>query len=305
MDDSRLGTESIADNSLKEICNNEIDATDSGMTTGIMFASNRFGVLSGAKISGNKLYGVDEEGIAFDGFGNDEDLCPTICIGSLSSVTNDTDGRIKIGFGNMAQKLGGIVIGMTISERDDWGKFRLSFNYGTGADGLIARIHSFDDLTNTMKLDLFVNASTINISGVFAVQAGFYNCEISHNEIFGSYGADHTYGIGISLWLNCCGFSVRNNNISGMPRGINVAGGLMLSLYETIAWHNEIAGNNIMGSYNEDAIMVRGVYGSRSYQYGNKVHDNYLQAGNIVMQKQRDFIFRNNRSRNGVAKFTP
>ena len=88
------GVNDVHDNSAIEISNNDISATDVGMVTGIMFASNRRGAISGARVFGNKLSGVEEEGIAFDGFGNNDGLCPTLCIGTLSSVSNDADDRL-------------------------------------------------------------------------------------------------------------------------------------------------------------------------------------------------------------------
>ncbi|HAS16407.1 MAG TPA: hypothetical protein DCR39_00520 [Nitrospiraceae bacterium] len=303
--DSISGAKSFDDNGKIDVSNNVIDASLFGAITGIFFSASRYGVISGAVVANNKLYGIDEEGIAFDGYGNDEGLCPTICTGTLSAATNDAAGRLVVTFGSMQHVLVSGIDQCLVSGRDDWHKFRFSFNRATGQDGLIARIHSFDHLTNSLILDIPIAANTVSLSGIFSVQAGFYNCDISHNEIFGSYGADPTYGVGISLWLNCCGFSVKNNLVSGMSKGINVCGGLMLSLWETIAWHNEISGNNLMGIYNTEALAVKGIYGSQSYQYGNKVHDNYLQSGDIVMQKQKDFIFHDNYSKTGVAKFTP
>jgi hypothetical protein len=82
------------------IQNNYILSNTTASTTGIFVAGNRqFPWI--VNISGNTVINTTEEGISFDGFGNNAGLCPTICNGNFGALSNDSNGRLVVGMDNM------------------------------------------------------------------------------------------------------------------------------------------------------------------------------------------------------------
>lgn len=64
--------------------------------TGILVGSNRLAPVRNLVMDWNEVHNNTEEAIAIDGFGNDISLCPCICNGRLTSITNDANGRVVI-----------------------------------------------------------------------------------------------------------------------------------------------------------------------------------------------------------------
>ena len=281
-----------------EIKDNEFSAVN-GATVGIALNLNREYPITNPVVSGNTIDGISEEGIAIDGFGNNETLANTICTGTITSAANDGDGRLVIGFGNMQYVTGGTPTPSPISLRDDWTVFKLTMDKETGNDGQLIDIHSFDSGSNTMTLNTRILASSVLLAGEYSVQNGVFGAVIENNTIFNGYGS---ISVGISLYLGCYGAQVRGNRMSNLNRGVLVAGAKILSLYNSNSWNNSIY-DNIIDSPTGVAMELLGLFSSTAKQYGNSVYNNTCRGGDIYITNQYDFNAHNNKMTTGKVVF--
>lgn len=192
-----------------------------------------------------------------------------------------------------------------VSARADWKNFYFIFSENTGADGTIAEIHGYDAAANTITLNLFRNANTFTTGNTTwaGVHAGFFGGSITNNQIYGAgnndnAGAGATNSTGISLWINTFHFKVDNNIVSGTGKGIIVGGGLMLSTYHALAYHNTITNNtfalcNGKTDIDNAAISIVGTY-SGLPQIGNRISGNRLVRGRLSLLNQRDYACEDN-----------
>lgn len=279
-----------------------------GGTTGIFFGSNRDLPIENVLVERNILRNQKEESISFDGFGNNAGLCPVICNGEITSAANDASGRLVI----VADMLyhDGVTPNQPspLSLRNDWTKFKFSFGEGSGQEGVIARIYAFDDVTNELTLDLYTAAADVTIGGDCGVQAGFFNCAVRGNQVYGSVGANNNYATALSIYLNVFGMVIENNFISGCNTGIHLSGGLMLSTYRSLAYNN-IVRNNIFVACAQVAgadsftIYFNSLFGG-SPQYGNQCVNNTVESGKVKFVKQQRFLFSENNFNNVALTFS-
>lgn len=104
------------------------------------------------------------------------------------------------------------------------------------------------------------------------------------------------YSTGISIYQNVFGFEVSKNEIMASHQGIRAVGGLILSTYHSLAYHNTIRDNlvvlpttNPSRTYPE-AIAVRGDI----KQHGNHVYNNTVIDGHIYLQNSGNSMCENN-----------
>ena len=277
------------------IKNNNISSTGTLSVTGIFIAGNRNYPWT-VNITGNTVIGVTEEAIAFDGFGNNSSLCPTICNGVLGSLSNDSNGRLVIGMANMLYYGSAPNQSITVSALSTWTNFNFSMGPGTNYEGSTFGIYSYDSGANTITLDSKILASSVGSSGYGAVQVGFFNCVVRDNYV------SNAGLVGISLYLNAFNCIVDNNTIVNCGNGINLAGGLELSTYNLCAYNNIISNNKVFGcnfngtipaNADNTAVGFISYYGGQ-YQYNNKFTNNTVIGGNIYMQKQKSLVFNDN-----------
>ena len=283
---------------------NILDNTLTGGTTGIFIAPSRNISMKGGLIQGNKLFNQKEESIAMDGFGNDPNMIPVIANGLLSKAANDKMGRLVISMDSMTYLNGAA---SPVSLRSNWTNFFFSFGEGSGLEGTIVRIKDFDTKANTLTLDTTLQASKVNKGGDAGVQGGFFNWTVRNNSITGTLGANKTYGTAISIYLNVFGIIVENNTVTNCAHGLNLAGGIMLNSYRSLAYNNVIRNNRFIdcdkyavGEPNEDTGVIRFVsyaYGGAiaPLQFNNTFEKNTVKGGGrIFFQRQRNFKFDNN-----------
>ncbi len=271
-----------------------------GGTTGIFFGSGRVMPISNVLVEGNELIGQVEESIGFDGFGNNADLCPVICNGLITSASNDAAGRLVI---VAAMKYYDGTTPNTdspVSLRSDWTTFYFSLDEGSGRDGTTARIVSADSGTNAFTLECRTPAADINVGGWCGVQSGFFDCVVRNNVITGSVGngPNYNYATALSIYLNVFNFTIDGNTISGCANGINLAGGLMLSTYRTLAYNNVVKNNRFLACNERtgDAVVRFESYYGTAKQYGNQFINNVIQGGKVglYMRHQANLIYENN-----------
>ena len=270
----------------------------SGGVTGIMLASTRTNILSSGKIMHNTVHGQTEEGITFDGFGNNTALCPVIGQGAITTVTNDGNGRLIINT-TMEQRNGthpaDTSAPLLISDRSDWTEFYYCFDKGTGREGEYYKILSFDTTHNTLTIDKIISKDSVTVGGTASVDAGFYNIKISNNEVYNVSSGGGVYGTGISLYLNVFNSEVSYNNVHDCVRGGYALGGLMLNFYRTKAWDNNIHDNtftncsdygfNVYNLYSTDVngydnIVKNNVFNAATFQYSQQVR--FTNTGNTI-----------------------
>ncbi len=294
-----LGVMEITDNHVK------------GGTTGIFIGSNRSAPIENVLIENNVLLEQMEESISFDGFGNNTGLCPTIISGTITGKSNDANGRLVIQADWFYHDGTTPNQPYTLDARDDWKKFYFTLEDGSGREGVVAKIYDFYNgggTPDTITLDLYTPASAIIIGGQCGVQAGFFNCKVRANKITGSVGAGNNYATALSIYLNVFGMIIEDNVISGCNIGINLAGGLMLSTYRTLAYNNIVKNNSFLAC-NEVAGGSGGVVNFRSYgatvkQYGNQFVSNTIVGGALFFEMQKQFIFESNNLRNATAQYS-
>jgi len=281
-----------------------------GGATGIFIGSNRHRAIEGVVVENNYVTGLSEEYISLDGFGNDEPHIPVIANGPFVSATNDNNGRLVVAMDNMIYMSGGNPTASPVSLRQDWTRFYFTFGQGTGQEGTIARIYSYDNVANTLTLDIYTPANRFTVGGDIGVQGGFFNSSVRGNTLIGGTSPGNTYATGISVYLNVFNTRVENNTITGVPHGISLMGGLMLSNLQLLAWNNIISGNTIMQtdqspagdpSTDHGAIRINSLFTGHK-QYGNKVVNNTIIGGRIYIEKQGNFVFEGNSLKNAVMK---
>ena len=281
---------------------NILNNTITGGTTGIFLAPSRNISMKGGLIEGNNLFNQKEESIAMDGFGNDPNMIPVICNGPIAGVTNDKTGQIVINMDSMTYINGAP---SPVSLRKNWTNFYLSFGEGSGWEGKWIRIKDYNTKANTLTLDTIASTKNIHVGGDAGVQGGFFNWTIRGNSVSGTLGHDKTYGTAISIYLNVFGIVVENNTVTNCARGINVAGGIMLNSYRSLAYNNVVRNNTFqhcdkyaVGEPGEDIGVVRFIsynYGSIGpLQYNNKFENNTVNGGRIFFQRQRNLIDKGN-----------
>ena len=298
----RLDEPSIADAKVNIIGNTVI-----GGTTGIFIAPSQNIPMKGGLIEGNKLFNQKEESIAMDGFGNDPKMIPVIANGPIAKATNDTNGYVLISMDKMYYNNGVL---SPVSLRKDWTNFYFSFGEGSGLEGNLVKIKDFNTVANTITLDTVMPASRIVLGGDAGVQSGFFNWTIRGNSVTGTLGANKTYGTAISVYLNVFSILVENNTVTNCAHGINVAGGLMLYHYRTLAYNNVIRNNTFIdcdkyaeGEPSEEVGVIRFVsYGGAAgpLQYNNKFENNTVQRGRIFIERQMNMIYEGNTLSNDV-----
>ena len=167
-----------------------------GGATGIFFGSQKSLPQSGAVVENNTVMYQTEEGISCDGFGNNYSLVPVIANGNIESAHNDTDGRLVIKphlyTGTSASD--STLIDHPVSKINNWKDYYVTFNRGTGIDGTICRIYSYDASSNTFTLDVYISAEKIRTTqavprlgdgssddSIIGVQSGFFDMVIRNN----------------------------------------------------------------------------------------------------------------------------
>lgn len=267
-------------------------------TTGIFLGSNRARPTQNVLIERNYLYGQGEESISLDGFGNNSGLCPVICNGPITAVSNDGNGRLVVGFTmTYATNDIGTPGTYTVSSRSDWTNFYLSFGEGSNLEGVYARIVSYDTGASTLTCDLRTPAANVTVGGDCGVQSGFFHCIVRDNVIQGSVGASNNSATGISVYLNVFGTRVENNTVIGCHQGILIGAGLMLSTYRTLAYNNVVTKNTLLacgqvaGGY--PTVRFESLYGGGP-QYGNVFAHNTVKGGRVYLEKQQNMIFKDN-----------
>lgn len=269
-------------------------------TTGIFFGSDRTMPISNVIVESNELVGQIEESISFDGFGNNSGLCPVICNGLITSATNDANGRLVITAAMKYHNGSTPNVDCPVSTRADWTNYFFSLDEGSGREGTVTRIVSADSATNAFTLETRTPASAIAAGGWCGVQAGFFDCAVRNNLIVGSVGnaPNFNYATALSIYLNVFNFTIDGNTIVGCANGINLAGGLMLSTYRTLAYNNVVKNNRFL-SCNEragDAVVRFESYYGTVKQYNNQFINNVIQGGKVgvYMRHQANLIYENN-----------
>ena len=283
-----------------------IGNTVNGGTTGIFFQGNKDVPFVGALIQGNTVNNVMEEGIAIDGIGNDKGLIPVISNGTLGAITNNAQGQLVINVAAMIDSYGRDSIMNIISEIGDLKNYYFSFGRATGQEGKVIKIADYDIVNQTVTLDTLMLASTITAGGFGGIQSGFFNFHIIGNSLNNILGTNNAYGTAISAYLNSFGFLIENNTVTNCAHGINVAGGLMLSVTHTLAYNNTVRNNTfidcdkyVAGAPSTEKGTVRFIsyYAdpiTGPFQYNNTFIGNSVNYGGLYIQNQRNMIFQNN-----------
>jgi hypothetical protein len=277
-----------------EIAYNYID----GGITGIFFGSQRYAPIENIDVHDNEICNQTEEGISFDGFGNNWDLCPVICNGLITAVGNNIDGRLVIS-ADLKERDASSEIESPISGRTTWTNYYFVFSDGSGLDGLICKIYDYGETisgsTDSLTIDSFINASQVTLGGLVGVHVGFFNCKVRNNYVHGVRGQNNTYGTGLSIYLNVFNFEISGNVIDGCAYGMNLAGGQMLTTYWTLAYNNIVRDNRFYNTI-YDAVWFSSYWGgvNAKKQFGNQFINNIVYKSGIKMNKQFKFIFENN-----------
>lgn len=272
------------------IDHNVVNETGGGWT-GIFIGSQRDQAIENVIVTNNTVSGQAEEGISFDGFGNNTDLCPEIAVGNIVSATNGVGGRLVIET-VIKYKTGihpdDVLDTMYVSDRTDWTNFYYCFSEGTGLEGKYFKIYSYDNFKNTLTVDTICPSSNVTIGGYGSVDAGFFKVTIANNTVHDIWGADSTYGTGLSLWLNCFDFNVYGNNVYNCAHGANVCGGMMLNLYRTKAWRINVH-NNSFTNCRVYGINFSSAYDNVVKQYDNTLKNNTFTNSSILIDDQIRF----------------
>jgi hypothetical protein len=278
-------------------------------TTGIFSGTQREYPVENIKVKNNTITGITEEAISFDGFGNNSGLCPVIANGTLSSASNDVNGRLVLGLDNF--KYYGTDVNQTWTVANGSGNasypltnFYFTLGYGTGVEGTIAKIYDYSVANNTVTLDLYTLASDVTLTGDGGIQSGFFNVSVENNKITNTATA-------LSIYLNVFNSHILGNTIIGCGTGINLLGGLMLSTYYTLAWNNTVSGNTFIDSGNDhfgleftSAAFFGSIYGGHK-DYNNKFINNTVIGGRIFLEKQGNFIYKDNSTKNTTIRYVP
>lgn len=262
----------------------------SGGTTGIFAGSQRVRPLENITVINNIVHGQEEEGISFDGFGNNTSLCPVIGQGRIDSVYNNGGGKTVMKVHLLYRKgthPADETDTLLISDRTDWTNFYFCFGDDSDFSGRYYKITAFDSVKNTLTIDTTINKAVIDSGWTCSVDAGFFNCTVANNEVYDVWGIDSTYGTGISLWLNVFNTDVYGNNIHDCAHGLNASGGTMLNLYQAKAWRTNIHNNTFLNCPVWGASL-QSFYGANK-QYDNIFKDNILNGNTLVQEDQLRF----------------
>jgi hypothetical protein len=157
-------------------------------------------------------------------------------------------------------------------------------------------------VNNTVTLNLFTPAADISL-GDGGVQSGFFNITVKNNWV------EHAGTTGISMYLNVFNSHIEDNTVIGSTVGLDVLGGLMLGVYETLAWNNTVSGNTFINDGllydpNNPSVWFGSLFGGRM-QYNNKFVNNTVIGGLIYINKQGNFIGTPNALKNTQTMITP
>lgn len=272
-----------------------------GGTTGIFFGSQRYAPIENINVHNNECLNQREESISFDGFGNNEGLCPIICNGLITAKSNDINGKLVIQAAMKYTKSGVPNTDHPISLRSDWTNFYFAFESSTGAEGVLCKIDDYDSVADTLTLDCFIDESDISLGGFVSVHSGFFNCSIKNNIIHHTYGNSYSYATGISIWLNSFNFDITGNKVYGCAHGFSCAGGLMLSTYHSLTWGNNIS-DNVFMNCKEYVGWFQSAYTDTFYQYNNRFTNNIISNCNeLYIDNQANFIYEGNQLDNTVV----
>jgi hypothetical protein len=92
---------------------------------------------------------------------------------------------------------------------------------------------------------------------------------------------------------------VEGNQISGCAHGINLAGGIMLSTYRSLAYNNIIKNNSFLNcgqvpATSDDEVIRFISYYDTVPQYGNQFTSNTVIGGKIMLIRQQNLIWEGN-----------
>lgn len=260
-----------------------------GGKTGIFFGSQRVHPIENINVHNNEVCYQTEEGISFDGFGNNWDLCPVICNGLVTAVSNDADGKLVI-VADLKERDGTSEIDSLISGRTTWTDYYFAFSDGSGLEGLVCKIDDYSAEDDSLTLNCFESADNVSIGGLVGVHCGFFNCQVKDNILHHIYNDEFVYGTALSIYLNVFGFVISGNKVYGCYYGIDLAAGRMLTTYYTLAYNNTIE-NNIF--YNSK-IFIPVNYTTDHKMFGNKFINNNVYGTELIIYQQDKFQFEGN-----------
>lgn len=272
--------------------------------TGIFFGSTKSFPQVGAVIENNIVMYQSEEGISCDGFGNNYGLIPVIANGNIEEAYNDENGRlvVKPHLYTGTSSADATLVDYPISTINNWKDYYITFNRGTGVDGTICRIYDYDADVNTFTLDIYIDSSKIKTSqdvpklgdgssedSIIGVQSGFFDMVI-RNNILKSDRQD--YCTALSNYLNVFNTLIENNKVYLMNSFMNIAGGTMLSVMETLCWGVKVINNTFM---NCNVGNFTSYWTSKLPQFNNIFQGNIIK--NVKTFKaggQKNFVFKDN-----------
>lgn len=272
--------------------------------TGIFFGSTKSFPQVGTIIENNTVMYQSEEGISCDGFGNNYGLIPVIANGNIEEAYNDENGRlvIKPHLYTGTSSTDSTLVDYPISTINNWKDYYITFNRGTGIDGTICRIYSYDAEANTFTLDIYTDFSKIKTSkdipklgngssedSIIGVQSGFFDMVI-RNNILKSDRQD--YCTALSNYLNVFNTLIENNKVYLMNSFMNIAGGNMLSVMETLCWGVKVINNTFM---NCNVGSFTSYWDSKLPQFNNVFQGNIIKnVKTFKASGQKNFVFRDN-----------
>lgn len=272
--------------------------------TGIFFGSTKSFPQVGAVVENNIVMYQTEEGISCDGFGNNYGSIPVIANGNIEEAHNDKNGRLVVRphLYTGTSSTDATLVDYPISTINNWKDYYITFNRGTGIDGTICRIYDYDADVNTFTLDIYVDSSKIKTSqdvpklgdgssedSIIGVQSGFFDMVI-RNNILKSDRQD--YCTALSNYLNVFNTLIENNKVYLMNSFMNIAGGNMLSVMETLCWGVKVINNTFM---NCNVGSFTSYWASELPQFNNIFQGNIIK--NVKSFKaggQKNFVFKDN-----------
>ena len=275
-----------------------------GGTTGIFFGSQKSLPQSGAIVENNTVMYQSEEGISYDGFGNNYSLVPVIANGNIEQVYNDENGRLVVKphlyTGTSASDA--TLVDYPISKINNWKDYYVTFNRGTGIDGTICRIYDYDANANTFTLDIYISSEKIRTTqsvpklgngssddSIIGVQSGFFDMVV-RNNILKSDRQD--YCTALSNYLNVFNTLIENNKVYLMNSFMNIAGGNMLGVMETLCWGVKVINNTFM---NCNTGTFTSYWDGKLPQFNNVFQGNILKnVKNFGATGQRNFVLKDN-----------
>lgn len=272
--------------------------------TGIFFGSTKSFPQVGAVIENNIVMYQSEEGISCDGFGNNYSLIPVIANGNIEEAHNDENGRlvVKPHLYTGTSSTDATLKDYPISTINNWKDYYITFNRGTGIDGTICRIYDYDADANTFTLDIYIDSSKIKTSqdipklgngsskdSIIGVQSGFFDMVI-RNNILKSDRQD--YCTALSNYLNVFNTLIENNKVYLMNSFMNIAGGNMLTVMETLCWGVKVINNTFM---NCNTGNFTSYWDSKLPQFNNVFQGNIIKnVKTFRAGGQKNFVLKDN-----------